>query len=175
MTGIICLALSSCSDQNAVSVSNPENKATTKKKVDPIQQKMDALLAMSPMDLGQMQNFLPASVDGFTQSGLTANSNMGYSTAECSYKLNKQSVQVQLIDCAGESGLGWYKGSYLEKLNNKAGGMQTINFHGEPALFEKEESLKQQTMRFISKDRILVMLSSRNMTEDELKSFAGYF
>jgi hypothetical protein len=138
---------------------------------DPLVVKMQELGSLQPLGLDELAALLPQSLNGIRRSGLTMNNNMGYATAHADYeKNNKTDMRVTLYDCSGTSGLAWFRDSYASKLKD---GSKLIELNGGKAIEEFDNQTKVTSITYLTRGRILVNISSRNMDPEKVKEAAG--
>jgi hypothetical protein len=162
-------------------VSETSNQAKVKSAatpVDPLTVQMQKLASLEPLGLDELAALLPPSLNGIKRSGLTMNNNMGYATAHADYeKNNKTDMRVTLYDCSGTAGLTWFRANYASKLKggstNEAGTSKVIDLNGEKAIEEYENQSKVTSITYLTRGRILVNVSSRNMDPEKVKEAAG--
>ncbi len=145
---------------------------------DPLVVKMQQLGAMQPLGLDELAALLPASLEGIKRSNLSMNNNMGYATAHADYeKNNKTDMRVTLYDCSGTAGLAWFRANYASKLkessNDEKGYSKVIDLNGEKAIEEYESQSKITSITYLTRGRILVNISSRNMDPEKVKLAAS--
>ena len=162
-------------------VSEASNQAKVKSAatpVDPLAVQMQKLGSLEPLGLDELAALLPQSLNGIKRSGLTMNNNMGYATAHADYeKNNKTDMRVTLYDCSGTAGLAWFRANYASKLKdsstNEEGYSKVIDLNGEKAIEEYENKSKVTSITYLTRGRILVNVSSRNMDPEKVKEAAG--
>jgi hypothetical protein len=156
-------------------ISETTNQAKVKSVVstptDPLVVKMQELGSLQPLGLDELAALLPQSLNGIRRSGLTMNNNMGYATAHADYeKNNRTDMRVTLYDCSGTSGLAWFRANYASKLKD---GSKLIELNGEKAIEEYDNQSKVTSITYLTRGRILVNISSRNMDPEKVKEAAG--
>jgi hypothetical protein len=150
--------------------SNEAKVKTVATPIDPLTAKMQELGSLQPLGLDELAALLPQSLNGIRRSGLTMNNNMGYATAHADYeKNNKTDMRVTLYDCSGTSGLAWFRANYASKLKD---GSKLIDLNGEKAIEEYEDQTKVTSITYLTRGRILVNISSRNMDPEKVKEAA---
>ena len=162
-------------------ISEASNQAKVKSAatpVDPLAVQMQKLGSLEPLGLDELAALLPQSLNGIKRSGLTMNNNMGYATAHADYeKNNKTDMRVTLYDCSGTAGLAWFRANYASKLKdsstNEEGYSKVIDLNGEKAIEEYENKSKVTSITYLTRGRILVNVSSRNMDPEKVKEAAG--
>jgi hypothetical protein len=179
LTGmIVMLTLISCSDKKTNTAETlPEPQIKTAAQVDPVAQKLEALKLAQPTDMGELQNMMPEEMAGIKRNKLSMNSNLGYGIVRADYEKNsKTQVHLVMYDCTGEEGANLYKSSYLSYLNkpdaNTEGYTKTIDFLGGKVIERHESANNVTTLSFMTKDKILIVLSGKGVTLEELKEAA---
>jgi len=176
LTGmVVMLTLISCNDKKTATkdpVPEPQVKAAAQ--VDPITQKLEALKKAEPTDMGEMQKKVPEEMAGIKRSKFSMNSNLGYAIVEADYeKSSKNYLHLVMYDCTGEQGADLYKNSfqsYLDKTDaNAEGYTKTIDFRGGKAVERFEAANKITTLSFMSSDKVLVVLSGKDIPAETLK------
>ena len=84
-----------------------------------------------------------------------------------------------MYDCTGEKGADIYKNSFQSYMNKtdatEAGYTKTIDFMGGKAIERFDASNKTTTLSFMADDKILVVLSGKNVPIETLKEAAQKF
>jgi hypothetical protein len=151
--------------------SNEAKVKTVATPIDPLAVKMQQLGALQPLGLDELAALLPQTLNGIRRSGLTMNNNMGYATAHADYeKNNRTDMRVTLYDCSGSSGLAWFRANYASKLKD---GSKLIELNGEKAIEEFDNQTRVTSITYLTRGRILVNISSRNMDPEKVKEAAG--
>lgn len=180
----------SCGNDNKVSAATTDengNKTTTtvevkdakeaENEMDNMEKRMEELKKLQPYTLDQMKDLLPASIDGVKRSNYNAHSALGYAVISADYNKNDStSLQISIYDCAGEAGASWYALNYWSKMNfqqeSDKGYTKTIDLNGAKAVETWNSEGNYSSLSFIANDRLLIMLTGRNMKADELKAEA---
>lgn len=168
------MTITSEDGKSKVSVDANSVTATT----DEMQKKMDELKKLTPLTTDQLKAMLPEEIMGMKRSNFSANSMMGYASAEATYKNESDDKQIDLniFDCAGEAGSGIYSLSYWTKMSIQSesdnGYTKTVDFNGDKAVetYEKGGDSYELT-RFVS-DRLLVTVKGRKTGLDPVKQAA---
>ncbi|MFL5774056.1 MAG: hypothetical protein ACJ75F_12920 [Flavisolibacter sp.] len=142
--------------------------------VDPMTKKMDELKKLSPLGMDQLKELLPDTLLGIKRTNFSYNSAMGYSLAQADYeKNNKTDIRMVVYDCAGQAGAEWYSMNYLTKSTmeaaNENGYTKTVDFNGGKAIENYDKTINVTTFTYLANDRILVVLTGRNVKSDDLK------
>ena len=82
-----------------------------------------------------------------------------------------------MYDCTGAEGANLYKSSYLDYLNksdaNTEGYTKTIDFLGGKAIERHETAQDVTTLSFVTKEKILIVLSGKGVSVEALKEAAN--
>ncbi|HWJ90767.1 MAG TPA: hypothetical protein VNR87_06630 [Flavisolibacter sp.] len=145
--------------------------------VDPLTKKMDELKKLSPLSMDELKKLLPDTLLGIKRTNFSFNSAMGYSMAQGDYeKNNKTDIRMVVYDCAGQAGAEWYSMNYWTKstmeAENENGYTKTIDFNGGKAIENYDKTINVTTFTYLANDRILVVLTGRNIKSDDLKNAA---
>ena len=181
------LFLASCGDKGKVkSVQKNEDGTTTTTTVDTekmteasneMEKKMEELKKLPAMSTDQLKALLPEEVQGIKRSNFNASSMMGYGYAEGEYQVDDTtSLKIDIYDCAGEAGSGIYGLNYWSKMSfqqeSSKGYTKTIDFMGDKAVEQVDNDMNQSTLTYFANERLLVVLTGRNMKPDKLKDAA---
>lgn len=145
---------------------------------DNMQKKVEELKKLTPLTTDQLKAMLPEEIMGMKRSNFSANSMMGYATAEATYKNENDDKEIELniFDCAGEAGAGIYSLSYWTKMSMQSesdnGYTKTVDFDGDKAVetYEKGNDRYELT-RFVS-ERLLVTVKGEKIGLDAVKQTA---
>ena len=181
MTGLLFAA---CNNNKPKSMTITSEDGKSKVSVDPnsvtattdkLQKKMEELKKLTPLTTDQLKAMLPEEIMGMKRSNFSANSMMGYASAEATYKNDNDDKEIELniLDCAGEAGSGIYQLSYWTKMRIQSesddGYTKTIDLNGDKAVETYEKgSDRYEVTRFIS-DRLLVSVKGRKTGLDAVK------
>ena len=183
---LLALAAASCGNDKKISRTEKNADGTTTTttmnlagmsgNADAMTQKMEALKKLQPLNLEQLKALLPEAVNGIPRSSFNTNSMMGFGVAEAEYKQNDKDLKVAIYDCAGEAGAGIFALSYLTQMNMQSesenGYTKTLNFNGAKAIESYDKNSSQSTFTYLSGDRLMVVLTGRNMDNATLKQVA---
>jgi hypothetical protein len=179
LTGmIVMLTFISCSDKKTKEpVPEPQVKSAAKVEKDPVAEKLEALRKASPTDLSVMQEMLPAEMAGIKRSKFSMTSNLGYAMVQADYeKSSKEYVHLVMYDCTGEQGADLYKKSFLAYMDktdaNADGYTKAVDFMGKKAVERFEAGNKIVTLSFMADDKILVVLSGKNIPAETIREAA---
>ena len=142
---------------------------------DEITQKMEELKKLAPLTLDQLKALLPEEIAGIKRSSFNANTTMGFALAEADYEKDDDTeLKLVVYDCAGEAGSGIFGMSYWTKMNMQQesddGYTKTVSFRGDKAVESYQKGSNESTLTYVVNDRLLVTLTGRNISADELKS-----
>jgi hypothetical protein len=151
--------------------------SSVKDNTDEMNKKIEELKKLPPLTLDQLKALLPDEVNGIKRTNFSANSSMGFSLAEGEYqKDDTTDIKIAIYDCAGESGSSIYSLNYWTKMNiqqeSSNGYTKTIDFNGGKAVESFEKNNNESTLTYVANDRLLVVLTGRNVSADDLKSAA---
>jgi hypothetical protein len=175
---IAILNLLSCSEDKKVEVKpTPDTQVKSTAQVDPKTAKLDALKKSTPADLADMQKMLPEEMGGIKRSKFSMTSNLGYATATADYNKNSKTyIHLVMYDCTGDQGSNLFNDSYLTHLDkneeNADGYRKTIDFMGGKAVEHYEGANKITTLSFLANDKILVVVSGKNIPAETLREAA---
>jgi len=174
----------SCSNDNkasatpAATVAQPEAKPEDlmKKMIEEKEKKTEELKKLTPYNPDELKKLLPKEIDGMKQKNADAHSALGFAQASCSYKTDSVVIEMNVYDCAGEIGANQYGLNYWAKLSvpeeNQNGYTKAIDFNGSKAVEMLDKNNNQVSLRFMAANRLLVMLTGKNITADALKAQA---
>jgi len=163
---------------NTITNAQTEAKAEDplKKLIEEKEKKTEELKKLTPYNPDELKKLLPPEIDGMKQKNLDAHSALGFAQATCTYKKDSVAIDMNVYDCAGEIGASQYGLNYWAKLSvpeqNENGYTKTIDFNGSKAVEMLDKNNNQVSLRFMASNRLLVMLSGKNITADELKTQA---
>lgn len=181
-------AFTACNSDNTKVTKTEKNDdgTTTKTEVDvkgmtsaadEMTQRLEALKKLKPLTIEEMKALLPEEMDGVKQSNYNATATMGYAFVGVEYdKKDRSELKVNLYDCAGEMGAGFYSATYWTGMNfqqeNENEYTKTIDFMGGRAIENYKKEQNNSTLTYIVGDRLLVVLEGRDMKPEELKAAA---
>lgn len=143
---------------------------------DDMDQKVEDLKKLTPLNLEQLKALLPETLNGIQRSSFNTNSMMGFGLAEASYAQDDKDLKLAIYDCAGEAGSGIFALSYLTQMNMQSesdnGYTRTTDFKGAKAVETYEKNSNQSTLTYIVNDRLMVVLTGRNIDNATLKQLA---
>ena len=129
------------------------------------------------MTVDQIKAMVPEQLLDMKRSSFNATSMMGFASADGEYKKNDTtSVKVNIVDCAGEAGSGFYAMNYWTKMSieseNDQGYTKTVDFMGGKAVEDYKKYNNSYSLTFTANDRLLVTLQGRNVSLGQLKEAA---
>lgn len=144
---------------------------------DVVTKKIEELKKLSPLTLDQLKALLPEKLAGIKRTDYNTSSSMGYAVAEGEYKKDDNtSIKLMVYDCAGEAGSTMYTLTYWGAINvqqeSEREYTKTIDFNGGKAIENYEKDRKKSTFTYVTNDRLLVVLTGRNMEPSALKDLA---
>ena len=168
------LLLISCSEKVANVDSDQVQIKSVNTVIDPKQQKLESLKSSAPVDLEVLKNLLPEKLMDIKRSHFSVSSSMGYGMAHADYERNNQTgVRVTYYDCSGEAGAGIFESIYWNRLNqskeDETSTLKTINVAGARAIEKFDKETKVTTFTFLANEKILVIISGRNIDPSTLK------
>ena len=176
----LTFALLACKGDEKKAPSEPvvQVKAATTEPVDPVKAKMDELKKMPVMDLDQLRKMMPEALNGIKRSSFSMSSNLGHGEDKGDYEKNSKTyIRVALYDCSGPSGADIYHTSYLLKtklnIENEEGYTKTVNMNGKQAIESYEKPANAITLTYMHNDRVLVVLTGRNISVEDMKKAAA--
>jgi len=184
---LIALCLIACNNDKKISTTEKnadgsETKTSVDVKAmtssaDEMNQKMDALKALTPLSTEQLKALLPSEINGIKQSEYNTSATAGYSVATGEYKKDDTTdLELTIYDCAGEVGAGLYSVTYWGAMNYQQESSteytKTIDFMGNKAIEHYNKNNHQSELTYVASDRLLVVLKGRNMSPEEVKSAA---
>jgi PBP1b-binding outer membrane lipoprotein LpoB len=184
---VIAILFTACKGKNKITTTTTDengNKTTTQVDVKSMQEtandmtkKIDELKKLTPLNMDQLKALVPEELNGIKRTNFSANSTMGFSTVEGEYpKDDTTNLKISVFDCAGEAGSGIYSLNYFTKMNyqqeSNNGYTKTIDFMGGKAVEEVRKDQNECSLTYVGNDRLLITITGRNMTPDDLKKAA---
>ena len=168
------LLLISCTEKVANKESDQVQIKSVNTVIDPKQQKLESLKFSAPVDLEILKNLLPEKMNDIKRTHYSVSSSLGYGMAHADYEKNSNSgVRVTYYDCSGEAGAGIFESVYWNRLNqskeDETSTLKTINFAGAKAIEKFDKETKVTTFTFLANEKILVIISGRNIDPSVLK------
>lgn len=182
----IASGLISCNNDNKLnnrstddSIANNQNlkNDSAGKAEEDMEKKIEALKKLQPYTLEKLKSLLPLEMNGIKRKNYTSHSALGYGVVQAEYaKDGNTSMQIGIYDCAGEAGAEYYNVNYLQRIKwqGETDGNQTktIDFMGGKAAESFDKNSNLSTLNYVVNDRLLIMMTGKNMTSDELKTAA---
>ena len=180
------LLFSACKgkDSNKTTITSSDGKSIitidptkTQSVASDMNKKTEELKKLAPMTVDQIKAMVPEQLLDMKRSSFNATSMMGFASADGEYKKNDTtSVKVNIVDCAGEAGSGFYAMNYWTKMSieseNDQGYTKTVDFMGGKAVEDYKKYNNSYSLTFTANDRLLVTLQGRNVSLDQLKEAA---
>jgi hypothetical protein len=142
---------------------------------DDMQKKMEELKKLTPLSTDQLKAMLPEELMGMKRSNFSANSMMGFGSAEATYKNEGEEKEIKLtiLDCAGEAGAGIYSLNYWTKMSmqseNDNGYTKTVDFNGGRAVETYDKGSDSYELTFVGSDRLLVSVKGEKTGLDAVR------
>lgn len=138
-----------------------------------------ALEQMTPISEDQLKSKLPAEIRGVPASGISVDPGMGALLVTAKYQLtDTSSVSVDIVDCAGAGGAGYFSYQYAD--NTDTGGLDsetTFNISEFKGWQAFESCIKYRPVdcvfTWFNGERYLVHIQGTNTGIDLLKQIAG--
>lgn len=177
----------SCNNDKKITTKEKNDDGTTtttsydlgnvEKNANDMTKKMEKLKALKPLSLDELKALLPEEIAGIKRTSFNTSSTMGFAVSQGEYKKDDSTeINVAIYDGAGEAGAGMYAMMYMTKLNMQSessdGYTRTIDFKGEKAVETYEKASNQNTLTYLANDRLLVVLSGRNVDAQALREVA---
>jgi len=185
---LLALLNYNCSNDNTVAAAQAEpvteTPGTTATAEDPVkklkeekQKRTEALKQLTPYSPDDLKKLLPAEWSGMKQRNLEGHSALGFAQASCTYKKDSVLVEMNVYDCAGEIGASQYALNFWSKLGvpeeNENGYTRSIEMNGITAVESFDKASNKASLRFMAENRLLVMLTAKNVSTDQLKDHAA--
>lgn len=183
----VALFISSCNNDKKVTRKEKNEDGTTtttsydpgnvEKGADEMTKKMEELKKLKPLNLDELKALLPEEIAGIKRTSFTTNSTMGFAVSQGEYKKDDSTeINVAIYDGAGEAGAGMYAMMYMTKMNVQSessdGYTKTIDFKGGKAVETYEKGSDQTTLTYLANDRLLVVITGRNVDNQALRQVA---
>ncbi|MFL5740058.1 MAG: hypothetical protein ACJ75B_07565 [Flavisolibacter sp.] len=174
---LLAVAFVSCKDknENAKSENVVQVKAASVK-TDTLSIRLDELKKLSPLGMDDLKGYLPDDILGIRRTNFTFNSAMGYPLVQGDYVKNKTDIRMVVYDCSGAAGADWYNMNYWSRIksdiSNENGFTKSVPFKNGKAVESVDKANKSTTLVYMVNDRILVILTGRNVNAEEFKKAA---
>lgn len=186
-TMALTLLITSCNNDKKITHTEKNDDGTTtttsydagtlEKGANDMTKKMEELKALKPLSLDELKALLPEEIAGIKRTSFSTNSTMGFAVSQGEYqKDDSTEINVMIYDGAGEAGASMYGMMYLTKMNMQSessdGYTKTIDFKGGKAVETYEKGSDQTTLTYLANDRLLVVITGKNVDNQELKQVA---
>ena len=112
---ILLAACKNSPKKDTVTITSDDGKTTTTvdmsgvtSAMEDMQEKVEKLQKLPALTTDQLKGFLPEELGGMKRTKFSANSMMGYGTAEATYSGDDgKRVELEIFDCAGPAGAGF--------------------------------------------------------------------
>ena len=183
-----CIMIAACKGRNdKITIKDEEgNKATidvssineAAKKMEENADEAEKLKKLTPLSIDQVKALIPNELLGMQRSSFSANSSMGVSVGKGTYKGDgEKELNIEIIDCAGEVGAGWYTMRYFSLWNfqqeDDNGYQKTIDFNGGKAIEKYTKSNDRYEMTYFGNDRFIVQIDGEKIGLDGIKQVAS--
>jgi len=176
---LLSIVLAACGGDKKSADKAQSQEATVKSIASPVDEntrKMEELKKTPQLTLDQIRALLPHVLDSAKERNYAASTQFGYGLASIEYPKKSKAVKVSLYDCAGEMGATNYFENYWNHLNvtkdNEQEYMKTIDFMGGKAVETYKKDLKLSILRFVIRDRLVIIMEGKNMEPEELEAAA---
>ncbi len=164
----------SCSEKTEPAKDEQAQVKSVAETIDPKKQKLESLKSMEAIDLEELRNLLPKEINSIKRTNVNLSSSLGYGIARADYEKNsKTNYTVSFYDCSGKEGAKIFSSMYQENLGvekrDSLFSISTIDLNGGKAIEKIEADTKIHTLTFLANDRILVVISGRNVEPETLK------
>lgn len=179
-----------CKDKNTVTTVNQNDDGSTtttttltdgddsNTAIDEMNKKVESLKKLAPLSMDELNKLIPEEMNGAKRSNFSVANSMGFSMVQGEFQKNDSTqLSVMIYDCAGDAGSGIFAANYWTKMTNynqqgDNGYTKTIDFNGNKAFEMFDKSSNEYTLTYLAGDRLLVVLSGKNLNADELKQAA---
>lgn len=183
-----CIVIAACKGRNdKITIKDEEgNKATidvssineAAKKMEENADEAEKLKKLTPLSIDQVKALIPNELLGMQRSSFSANSAMGVSVGKGTYKGDgEKELNIEIIDCAGEVGAGWYTMRYFSLWNfqqeDDNGYQKTIDFNGGKAIEKYTKSNDRYELTYFGNDRFIVQIDGEKIGLDGIKQVAS--
>ena len=184
----ICIVVAACKGPGDKITLKDEkgNKATidvssiteAAKKMEENADEAEKLKKLTPLSIDQVKALIPNELLGMQRSSFSANSAMGVSVGKGTYKGDgDKELNIEIIDCAGETGSGWYTMRYFSLWNfqqeDDNGYQKTIDFNGGKAIEKYTKSNDRYELTYFGGDRFIVQIDAEKVGLDGIKQVAS--
>lgn len=179
------IMMASCNNNPGnITVKSDDGKSTAtvdlsraEKSAEQMQNKAEELKKLAPLTLDQLKELIPEELAGIKRTAFNVNSAMGISAGDAEYRKDDNSaIKLQVFDCAGETGAGYYSAMYLMKMNMQSesdnGYLKTVDFMNGKAVESFDKSSNRYTLIYLGNDRVMVSLEGENISLETLRDAA---
>ena len=172
-----CLLMIGCKNKSTPVPEKTDTATVKSMTVDERTEKLEALKKLTPFGLADMQKLMPKEIEGAKQSNFNYSMQWGYASATADFNKTKAlGTTIQLYDCAGEEGSGYFTSNFYDKLNeSKQDSVEyskAVDLMGEKAIETYNRQVNYSTLTYMVNDRVLVVMQGKKMKPDELKAIA---
>ena len=146
---------------------------------DELNKKVEELKKLTPLTTDQLKALLPEEMLGMKRTNFEASSMGGYATASATYRKDQNDepyVSINIVDCAGESGAGYYSAMFWTQMSisreSDDGYTKTIDWKGGRAIENYEKSGDRYEFVYVSSGRYLVTVRGGHTGRDLAKQAA---
>jgi hypothetical protein len=185
---IISILFAACKGRNdKITIKDEKgNKATidvssvneAAKKIEENANEAEKLKKLTPLSIDQVKALIPDELLGMKRSSFSANSAMGVSVGEGTYKGDEdKELKLEIIDCAGETGAAWYNMRFFALWNfqqeDDNGYQKTVDFNGGKAVEKYTKSNDRYELTYFAGDLFIVQLEGEKVGLDAMKQVAS--
>jgi hypothetical protein len=170
--------LASCNNTESTPAAETAQVKGATTPADPLAEKVARLRVMEPLSLDSLASFLPSKLKGIAASNRSMSTQMGHGNAHADYLINRQAeYRITVFDCGGASGSALFSSSFAapskKDTTTAQGYSRRIELEGTEALETFEKESNATTLRFMHKERVLVMITARNLPREDLLDAAA--
>ncbi|MDG4944955.1 hypothetical protein NMK71_00870 [Weeksellaceae bacterium KMM 9713] len=153
------------------------NVSNMEKNAKNIESRMESLKELTPITSDEFKDWMPDDLGDLKRNSYKFNTVMG-STGELSYENEERSLDVSIMDGAGETGsavyasqgmLGALYGNFESESDTKK--EEIVDRNGVKSVETYYKDKNDSSIRITVDDRFVVNASGKNMTTDELYSY----
>ena len=146
---------------------------------DELNKKVEELKKLTPLTTDQLKALLPEEIAGMKRTNFEAASMGGYSTADATYRKEEnddQYISINIVDCAGESGAGYYSAIYWTQMSitreSDDGYTKTVDWKAGRAIENYDKSSNRYELIYVGAGRYLVTVKGGKTGLDLVKQVA---
>jgi hypothetical protein len=156
---------------------NPDGVTNLNDASEAMAKKTEELKKLTPLSMDELKAMVPEEFMGMKRTSFNANSMMGTGMVNASYKSEDgKELKVNVIDCAGEAGAGYYTLNFWSLWNfeqqDDNGYQKTVDFNGQKAVEKYSKYNDEYSITFPAKERLLVVVEGEKMGLDAVKQAA---